>query len=461
MSIQAPRYVEDIIDSQKVGPFLIGITAWLMGLLVTDIYDLLALSYTVSPLSKEWHVHPAAFGPIFGAATFGFLFGSFILGSVGDVVGRKPVIVGAAIWIAITTFATVLMTSTGELLILRLVAGFGLGTLPPTAAAIVAEFTPKHLRAAVITVMSTGIPAGTIIAGAVGATLLPRFGWHAMFYAGGVISLVLAAGILMFVPESPTFLLVRGKSHDAVRSIMAKIAPDQDLSNISFAIRKRVGGSTFTPAMLFAGKLALATPLVWLGYLVSSIAVFFMTSWLPLLIENGGLVQAQAALAGAMFGVGGLTGGLISGRLRLVDRYGPIASFFPILIASPIVALIGRPGLPAPLLFLTLFLAGAAIFSTHFSLIAVSTIMYPSVCRSSGIGWANGIAKIGSIAGPVIGGLLLGAHYPIKTIFLFAAVPPLVVAAIVFLLSRVYPGPASDDPVLDNASTIGPSAVPA
>jgi len=72
---------------------------------------------------------------------------------------------------------------------------------------------------------------------------------------------------------------------------------------------------------------------------------------------------------------------LISGRLRLVDRFGPIASFFPIILASPIVALIGRPGLAAPMLFLALFLAGAAIFSTHFSLIAVSTIMYPSVCR--------------------------------------------------------------------------------
>ena len=113
----------------------------------------------------------------------------------------------------------------------------------------------------------------------------------------------------------------------------------------------------------------------------------------------------------------------------------PIA--IALALGVPMVALIGSAGGSNVLLMLATFGAGCAILGGQTNLNAISGRFYPTFIRSNGVGWANGVGRIGSILGPVIGGVLIGLDLPSSQLFLCAAVPPLCAAIACFALARL------------------------
>ncbi|MFM0223176.1 MFS transporter [Paraburkholderia dipogonis] len=428
--------VSRLIDEQKVGWFAIVLifSTWLV--MLTDGYELSALAFAAPSLIKAWHIERGALGPVFGANIFGIMVGSILFGYVGDRIGRKRAILLGACWYGLITLATAWTTQVPELLWLRFAAGIGIGGAVPNAFVLVSEFAPKRLRATWVTLMFTGYTLGAGFGGGVAVWLVPHFGWPAVFVVGGLAPLVVAIAAAFVMPESLRFQVLKGWPLPGIAATARRVRPDLGLpQDVTFVVADEQRFSQFSPRLLFAGRLRYVTPVLWLAYIANSMALFFLQNWLPVLIEAVGVAPRQAALMTTLFSIGGTAGGLV--LMRFVDRRGVLLITCLPVIGFPLVASLGM-GLDAGLLVAAVFGVGFCVAGTQSGLNAVASMVYPTRFRSKGTGTAIGIAKIGSIAGPMIGGILIGAHLPVQDLFRVASIPVIAVAVLSFVLGRVY-----------------------
>jgi AAHS family 4-hydroxybenzoate transporter-like MFS transporter len=372
------------------------------------------------------------------------MVGSILFGYVGDRIGRKRAILLGACWYGLITLATAWTTQVHELLWLRFAAGIGIGGAVPNAFVLVSEFAPKRLRATWVTLMFTGYTLGAGFGGGVAVWLVPHFGWPAVFVIGGLAPLVVAIAAAIVMPESLRFQVLKGWPLRGIAATARRVRPDLDLpQDATFVVADEQRFSQFSPRLLFAGRLRYVTPVLWLAYIANSMALFFLQNWLPVLIEAVGVAPRQAALMTTLFSIGGTAGGLV--LMRFVDRRGVLLITCLPVIGFPLVASLGM-GLDAGLLVAAVFGVGFCVAGTQSGLNAVASMVYPTSFRSKGTGSAIGIAKIGSIAGPMIGGMLIGAHLPVQDLFRIAAIPVIAVAVLSFVLGRVYRTNADAEP---------------
>ncbi|WP_240162748.1 MULTISPECIES: MFS transporter [unclassified Paraburkholderia] len=436
--------VSRLIDEQKVGWFAVLLIASTWLVMLTDGYELSALAFAAPSLIRAWHIERSVLGPVFGANIFGIMIGSIVFGYVGDRIGRKRAILFGACWYGVATLATVWASSVDPLLWLRFVAGIGIGGAVPNAFVLVSEFAPKRLRATWVTLMFTGYTLGAGFGGGVAVWLVPHYGWPAVFVVGGVAPLVVAALLWFVMPESLRYQVLKGWSRDGIAATAARLRPELALpSDAHFVVTDERRVEKFSPRMLFAGRLRYVTTALWLAYIANSMALFFLQNWLPVLIEATGVDAHRAALMTTLFSVGGTLGGLV--LMRFIDRHGVrLVTCLP-LIGFPLVAALGMD-LKMGLLTAAVFGVGFCVAGTQAGLNAVASIVYPTSFRSKGTGTAIGVAKIGSISGPMIGGMLLAGHLPVRDLFHVAALPVVSVAVLMFVLGRMYrPGGIEED----------------
>jgi AAHS family 4-hydroxybenzoate transporter-like MFS transporter len=442
--------VSRLIDEQKVGWFAIALifSTWLV--MLTDGYELSALAFAAPSLIKAWHIERSALGPVFGANIFGIMVGSILFGYIGDRIGRKRAILFGACCYGLLTLATIWTTQVNELLLLRFAAGIGIGGAVPNAFVLVSEFAPKRLRATWVTLMFTGYTLGAGFGGAVAVWLVPHFGWPAVFVVGGLAPLIVAAALAFVMPESLRFQVLKQWPQRGIVATARRLRPDLPFeAGAAFMVADEHAIHKFTPRLLFAGRLRYVTPALWCAYIANSMALFFLQNWLPVLIEAVGVPPRQAALLGTLFSIGGTAGGLA--LMRFVDRRGVLLITCLPVIGFPLVASLGM-GLDTGLLMAAIFGVGFCVAGTQSGLNAVASMVYPTSYRSKGTGTAIGIAKIGSISGPMIGGMLLGAHLPVPDLFRVASIPVIAVAVLSFVLGKVY------RPNLDSHESVGDTA---
>ncbi len=204
---------------------------------------------------------------------------------------------------------------------------------------------------------------------------------------------------------------------------------------------------------LFTEGRAGVTALLWTAFVTSLMGHFFLTSWLPTVLDSSGVPLAHAVVAGSLIQGGGAAGSLIVGRL--MDRIGMSAIVGAYVLSIPFVVLIGSAGLPEYALMLVVFMAGLCLLGGQIGLNALAGTIYPTFVRSSGAGWALGVGRIGSILGPVIGGLLIAAKLSLSTLFVCAAIPAAFCAVAVLILSRVMRGRRAAVNAVSPAGSIG------
>jgi AAHS family 4-hydroxybenzoate transporter-like MFS transporter len=441
MNGTTPIDIGAVIEQQKGGRFAALLIVAMAIVMLAEGYDLGAMAFAAPALTRAWHLSRGALGPVFGAFVFGTMVGAFVLGYLGDVLGRKRTIVIGSFVLAAFTLAASRATSLEQLLALRFLAGVGIGGVVPNAIAYMTEFAPKRWRATWVTLMYTGYTIGGGVGGLVAAWLVPQFGWQIVFVIGGIAPIVTGLMLVFTLPESIRFLALKGGRDTEVARIVARLAPQLRVTSATrFVLDGELQGAAHARQnaslrLLLAGRLRVLTPVLWGVYIANSMALFFLNSWLPMLIESVGLSAQQAALVSAMFQVGGTLGGLA--LMRFVDTRGAMIITVLPVIGTPLVALLGT-GMPQPLLVVAVFLIGFAVVGTQFGLNAVAALVYPTALRAKGTGAAVGIQKIGAIAGPMLGGMLLSAHLPVQQLFYLGAVPVALVALLAFTLGRLH-----------------------
>jgi AAHS family 4-hydroxybenzoate transporter-like MFS transporter len=337
------------------------------------------------------------------ASLFGILFGAPILGFVGDMFGRKKAIILSCLIFGGFTWAGAWANSLEAMWWLRLLAGIGIGGLLPNLIALNAEFAPRRLRATMIILMFTGITFGGSVPGAVAAWLVPQHGWPIIFVIGGVAPIVMAAVAGLWLPESIKYLTVKGHATQVAR-ILAALQPGAAVGpQTRFVLADEQHATSVSPRLLFSDGLAAITPLLWLLFLLNLMGFYFLASWNPTLLASANVSEAMAAIGTALFQIGGTIGGLTLSRP--IDRKGFLPVTILFVIAVPVIASIGYVGsISTALLMLVLVLGGFCVLGLQFGLNAASAMIYPTAVRSNGSGWAFGIGRFGSIAGPYIGG---------------------------------------------------------
>jgi MFS transporter, AAHS family, 4-hydroxybenzoate transporter len=414
--------LEKLVDEQKFGRFNINLLIWSFLAMLADGFDIAGLASAAPELARTWHVAPKAFAPALSASLFGILLGAPLLGHAGDRFGRKALIVTGCLIFSLGTLATVWAASLDQVVALRVLAGIGIGGLMPNAIALNAELAPKRLRATLVVLMFTGITAGAGIPGLIQAWLIPQHGWQVMFWIGGIAPLILAACLWFTLPESVKFLAFKPERRAEFLRTVRSLRRDLVIAdNAQFVAVTGARGSGLGMAPIFKGVLAWVTPLLWICFASALMANFFLNSWLPLIFEGSGLTPKQSGLAISFYHGGGTIGGLLVSLVLARFGFAVIALLF--LFATLAIAAIGLPGLSYVAMVSAVTLSGFCTLGAQFGNNAASGLLYPTASRSSGVGWALGMGRFGSIAGPLVGGVLVDLQVPPRQFFIFAAVP--------------------------------------
>ncbi|MFL5363504.1 MAG: MFS transporter [Myxococcales bacterium] len=430
--------VQQFIDSRPFGGFQLRVVALCALVVLIDGFDTQAIGYVAPAIIKSWHVRRADLGPVFAAGLTGLMIGALAFGPIADRAGRRPVLLFCTLFFGVLSLLTATAGSLQALLVYRFVTGLGLGGAMPNAIALTTEYAPKRVRATTIMIMFCGFSLGAALGGVAAAGLIARFGWKAVFLVGGAVPILAFPFVARGLPESIRFLVVRGGRNADVASILSRIDPAAAGGAGSTFTVEEHASKGFVVGQLFAERRTMFTLLTWVVFFMSLLDLYFLSNWLPTIIHDAGIAVENAALITAMFQVGGIAGTLLLGRL--FDRFSPFAMLaLTYLGASAFVVLIGTVGASAALLVITIFGAGFCVVGGQIGANALTAESYPTAIRSTGVGWALGIGRIGSIVGPLIGGWLFALHWDIRHIFLVAAGPALIAAAAALTISFSRP----------------------
>jgi AAHS family benzoate transporter-like MFS transporter len=424
--------VSRIVDEARFGRLHRNIIIACAILLIVDGYDVFIYGVVLPQLMEHWQLTAPQAGSLASWALFGMMSGALLFGPLGDRIGRKKCIAICFGLFSAATFVTGFATSPTLFGVLRFLAGLGCGGLMPNAVALTNEYAPKRMRSTLVALMFSGYAVGGMVAAGLGIWLLPLFGWQAMFLAAAV-PLVFLPLIMRGLPESVGFLIRKGEQ-DAARAILRRLAPQEALAG-ELAYREATSDRA-SVAELFRQDRTLGTLSMWLCFFCCLLMVYALGSWLPQLMRGAGYSLGSSLSFLLALNFGGMFGAIAGGRLA--DRFGlprVVMAYFG--LGALCIALLGLNS-AMPILYLLIFIAGAGTTGTQILLYASVAEFYSLPVRSTGLGWASGMGRVGAIVGPMLGGLLLAAELPMALNFIAFAIPGLVsvLATAVYMVSR-------------------------
>jgi AAHS family 4-hydroxybenzoate transporter-like MFS transporter len=428
---------EEIIDKAPIGKlqiltFLLG-----TGVIFIDGFNIQVMGYITPQLAKIWHIPHELLGSIFSSGLFGVFTGYLVLAPFANRVGHRRMLIWCTALVGIGTLATSLADNPYSLMALRYLTGIALGASNPSAVLIISDFCPKRVRSSFVAAGIVGVSLGSMVAGLVAAAVLDDYGWQAVLWVGGMVPLVLAIVLAVLVPNTFDYLLNRKRDQAGALQIARRVDPAiniPDGTQFTTGTRGQSGGI----AELFKSGRMAGTLAIWISFSCNLLVFFFIQSWLTLIVVQSGHSQKIAVTATSVLMFGGVLAFLAIGPL--MDRFNPykvLSIYF--FIASGTVALLGSllSG-SVPVIMASAFLVGFVVLGLQKGMNAICIYYYPTVMRSTGLGWGLGIGRLGAVAGPLVAGFLLDMHMPTAHLFYWAALPMLIACVAQFIMARKY-----------------------
>jgi MFS transporter, AAHS family, 4-hydroxybenzoate transporter len=427
--------VADFIDQQPVGGFQLKLLLTCAAVLFLDGFDTKAIGYVAPVLAKEWGLTKGALGPVFSAGLFGLMIGALLFGPLADRIGRKKIIILSTLAFGLGALVTAFVQDVNTLLAIRFLTGLGLGGAMPNAIAMTSEFNPRRRRATMVMIMFCGFSVGAALGGLLAAALIPHFGWRSVFVVGGVAPLLLVPILALRLPESVRFLALTGSANARVAQLLGFINPKAVFALATQFVVNEPRLAGIPMLHLFRAGRTPVTLLLWVVFFMSLLDLYFLSNWLPTVLNDLGASVSAAAAIGSMLQVGGVVGAFALGSI--IDRFSFRALALVYFIAVFAVGAIGQLGHSIVFVTMAIFVAGFCIVGGQIAANALAATFYPTAVRATGVGWALGIGRVGSIVGPLVGGMLMTMKWSVASVFIAAAIAALCAALAAFSLSRL------------------------
>lgn len=398
-----------------------------------DGADVLVVSFVAPVLTQEWGVSDAAFGLVFSAGLAGMTLGALFLAPFADVWGRKSLIMVCSAVIAVGMLSSALTSSVTQLVMLRFFTGLGFGAMLASVAALASEYAPSRYTSFAVAFATAGYPAGATLAGLAGSWIIPTFGWQGMFVMMGVTSALVLPVLFLALPESVQFLIARQPAGALKRANRYLAA--QRLPRIETLPAPQTSSAAPPIGRLLQGNLRLATLLSWGAFFSSFFTLYFLTSWIPRIAVEAGYPLATAINGSAAFNLGAFVGlvalGWFAARFELAKL---IAGFF-ILSAMAMVAF-GARHTPEWAFFTGMVAIGFLVQGGFGGLYAIAARIYPTAVKTTGVGWSIGIGRMGAVAGPAVGGIIISAKVDLLASFVIFAIPMVIAAGLALAIAK-------------------------
>jgi len=379
---------------------------------ILDGMDNQLLGNVIPALMREWSLPRSAFTTVVAVGPFGMMIGGALGGMLGDRFGRRTALLASVLAFTLPTLAIAAVDGLVMLGVLRFVAGLGLGGAMPNAAALASEYVPRRQRPFAVTLTIVCIPLGGTLAALLAGRILPAYGWRALFVAGGVIPLVVAAVLFKLLPESPQYLATRRERWPELVALLRRFGHDVG-SESAFVARGAAGQVRSRGSMreLFAPLLRRDTLGLCGAFFFCLLAIYVGFSWIVAMLTAAGFAQVDASNALAAFNFGGV-GGAILGAL-LIQRLGSRITLLG-MSALAVVSAFGMAAMPlqppmTPALIAMFTLTGGLLNAVQTTMYALAANVYPTEVRATGVGTAVAVGRIGNVLASYVGAFALDA----------------------------------------------------
>lgn len=421
--------VQQYIDDQRFSPYQWTILILCFLVVAADGFDTAAVGFIAPSLIGDWGISRAALGPVMSAALVGLGAGALAAGPVADRFGRKTVLVLSVFFFGAWSLASAHAGSVESLTVLRFLTGLGLGAAMPNAVTLMSEYAPARIRSIAVNTMFCGFSVGLSLGGLCAAWMIPHFGWPSVLVAGGVGPLVLSVLLILLLPESAQFMVIKKRPAERVARVLRRIAgarlPDGCAFTATDARSSAAGKSAL--ALVISRPYRFGTAMLWLAYFMGLMIFYLLTNWLPTLFKDAGFSAERAALTTSLFPLGGILGNLCLGWV--MDRANARrVNAMAYVFAAGLVLTIGRGVADQFWLSALIFLTGTAVTSAVTSMSALAAAFYPTRSRATGVAWMLGIGRMGAVAGAMTGGLMMSMGLQFGAVFTLLAAPAFVAA---------------------------------
>jgi MFS transporter, AAHS family, benzoate transport protein len=421
--------ITDVVNEGEFNRFHLGLLICCCFIIVFDMFDLVIYSSVIPILMKEWSISPVQAGAIGSYGFFGMMIGAIIFGVLADKFGRKNILILSVILFSIFTFLCAFAPGPFMFSIFRFIAGVGIGGVLPNVIAIITDYAPKHLHNTMVSIVMCAFSVGGILAGLVGIYFIPLMGWKSVYWVAA-IPILFIPFMVKYFHDSPAILLMKGRI-DELRLVLSKVNDKVSLTpDTEFVVNTSTEKEPGSPVVaLFKNNRALGTFMIWIAFFMCLLMINGVSTWLPNLMFSAGYALASSLSFMIVLNIGAIVGTLILGGIA--DKFGVKKVLVPMFIMAAIsLTLLGFKN-NMIILYLLVFIAGACTMGAQNISYAFVSQYYPSLMRSTAIGFASGIGRIGGIIGPTFGGILVSLNLSAQMNFLSFAIPG-ILAAIAF-----------------------------
>ena len=436
--------VHKLSDEAKFNGFHGKVLMWCALIIIFDGYDLAVAGIALPSIMKEMGVTAQNAGFMVSSALFGMMFGAIFLGTIADKIGRRKAIAICIFLFSVFTAAAGFTDNPYTFSAMRFLAGLGIGGVMPNLVAQMTEYSPKKIRATMVTLMFSGYAVGGMLAALLGKGLIESYGWASVFLAAG-LPVLLIPFILKSMPESMPFLIKENRL-DELKVIVSQMSPGyRPQADDRFALPSADKAQGAPVGKLFQDGRGFSTLMFWVTFFMCLFMVYALSSWLTKLMAGAGYSLGSALTFvlvlnfGAMLGAVG--GGWLADRFHI--KYVLVGMY---ALAAVSISLLGFK-VPTEVLFLLVGLTGASTIGTQIVTYAYAGQFYPMAIRSTGIGWASGVGRSGAILAPIVIGTLVGMALPLEQNFMAIAIPAVIAMIAASMINHSRSASASHDSV--------------
>ena len=427
-----PADIRQLIDEKPISGLQLRVVFGCFALNMLDGFDVLAIAFTAPTISQEWQLTPYMLGIIFSAGLVGMTLGAAFIAPFTDVIGRRAMILLSLTAIAISMALTGMTTNAGQMVVMRIITGLGIGSILASLTSLVAEYTPARKRSLMVGFMQVGYPLGATAGGFAAVWLIQLSGWPAVFYCGSLLSFAALVLTYLFLPESMEFLSSRQPrgALDRINRILARMDWPrlQAMPEAPPVVVKPSVKQILTP------EYRKWTLLLWTGFFMAFLTLYFLFSWVPKITVDAGLPIDMGIYVGTAQNFGAFLGGVTLGYLS--DRFG-VRPLIICFFTGGVIAMLAFGFAPPEvgLLLVLAFLIGFCVLGGFVGFYISAACLYHTEVRTTGVGWSIGAGRTGAIIGPYLGGVFINMGYPTSVNFIIFAVP-LILACIAIYLMR-------------------------